>query len=208
MPRFYQPDLGTNPDDPFARDNDGKLVRRGFWLDMSDRSVVQAMTQGILADIGREHLIDEVCVQEIGVNSFTSAGEGLNFAVTVDEVQKFVRRGTNRFAERASEQSTSCETQILFEGRSDTDDSFVRTFDRNCDGVPDAALDVPDKESEPIFFVFDDEQNGEPNGFVVDEDRDGAWDVSYWDTTGDGEMNLEGSHPDGNLMPSGYAPAS
>ena len=77
MPRFYQPDLGTNPDDPFARDNDGKLVRRGFWLDMSDRSVVQAMTQGIgaaltndekrahLADIGREHLIDEVCVQEI-----------------------------------------------------------------------------------------------------------------------------------------------
>ena len=39
-------------------------------------------------------------------------------------------------------------------------------------------------------------------------DRDGTWDVSYWDTTGDGEMNLEGSHPDGNLMPSGYAPAS
>jgi hypothetical protein len=76
MPRFYQPDLGANPDDPFARDNDGKLVRRGFWLDMSDRSVVLAMAQGIgavltndekrahLADIGREHLIDEICVQE------------------------------------------------------------------------------------------------------------------------------------------------
>jgi hypothetical protein len=44
---------------------------------MSDRSVVLAMTQGIgaaltndekrahLADVGREHLIDEVCVQEI-----------------------------------------------------------------------------------------------------------------------------------------------
>jgi len=77
MPRFYQPDLGTNPDDPFARDVDGKLIRRGFWLDMGDRSVIQAMTQGIgaaltndekrahLADIGREQLIDEVCVQEI-----------------------------------------------------------------------------------------------------------------------------------------------
>ena len=76
MPRFYQPDLGSNPDDPFARNNDGDLVRRGFWLDMSDRSVVLAMTQGIgaaltndekrthLADIGRVHLIDEVCVQE------------------------------------------------------------------------------------------------------------------------------------------------
>jgi hypothetical protein len=44
---------------------------------MSDRSVVLAMTQGIgaaltndekrahLADIGRAHLVDEVCVQEI-----------------------------------------------------------------------------------------------------------------------------------------------
>lgn len=77
MPDFYSPDLGQNPDDPFARDADGKLVRRGFWLDMSDRSVVMAMTQGVganlanehkrthLADIGRGHLVDQICVQEI-----------------------------------------------------------------------------------------------------------------------------------------------
>ncbi len=77
MAKFYQPDLGANPDDPFARDAAGKLVRRAFWLDMSDRSVVMAMTQGIgarlsndqkrahLADIGRGHLVDQVCVQEI-----------------------------------------------------------------------------------------------------------------------------------------------
>jgi hypothetical protein len=77
MPDFYSPDLGQNPDDPFARDADGKLVRRGFWLDMSDRSVVMAMTQGVganlanehkrahIADIGRGHLVDQVCVQEI-----------------------------------------------------------------------------------------------------------------------------------------------
>ncbi len=77
MARFYQPDLGANPDDPFARDTEGKLVRRGFWLDMSDRTLVLAMTQGIgapipneakrahLADLGRSHLIDQVCLQEI-----------------------------------------------------------------------------------------------------------------------------------------------
>ena len=77
MTQLYQPDLGTNPDDPFARDADGKLVRRGYWLDMSNQSLVYAMTGGIgarltnsekrahLADIGREHLIDDVCVQEI-----------------------------------------------------------------------------------------------------------------------------------------------
>ncbi len=77
MSDFYQPDLGRNPDDPFARDGDGKLLRRGFWLDMSDRSLILAMTQGVgatlsnqqkrthLADVGREHLIDRVCVVEI-----------------------------------------------------------------------------------------------------------------------------------------------
>ena len=77
MPDFYKPDLGSNPDDPFARDGDGKLVRRGYWLDMSDRSLVLAMTSGVgshvpneykrthLIDVGREHLIDDVCVQEV-----------------------------------------------------------------------------------------------------------------------------------------------
>lgn len=77
MAKFYQPDLGSNPDDPFARDADGKLVRRSYWLDLPDSAVVLAMTQGIgaalsneqkrlhLQDIRREHLIDQVCVQEV-----------------------------------------------------------------------------------------------------------------------------------------------
>ena len=77
MVNFYQPDLGSNSDDPFARDADGKLVRRGYWMDMGDRSLVLTMTSGIgakvpndqkrahLVDLKREHLIEEVCVQEI-----------------------------------------------------------------------------------------------------------------------------------------------
>lgn len=77
MGNFYSPDLGTDPNSPFARDAEGKLIRRSFWLDMGDRSLVLAMTQGVganltndhkrlhLKDLGREHLIDQVCVQEI-----------------------------------------------------------------------------------------------------------------------------------------------
>ncbi len=77
MAKFYSPDLGAEPDSPFARDADNRLVRRAYWLGMSDRSLVLAMTQGIgtalsadqkrahLADIGRAHLIDEVCAPEI-----------------------------------------------------------------------------------------------------------------------------------------------
>ena len=77
MSQFYIPDSDSAPDSPFARDADNKLVRRSFWLDMSDRSIVMALTQGIgahlsndqkrahLADIRRQHLVDDICVQEI-----------------------------------------------------------------------------------------------------------------------------------------------
>ena len=73
MVRFYQPDLGSEPDSPFARDANNKLVRRSYWLDINDRSLVLVMTQGIgahltndekrahLTDLKRERLIDQVC---------------------------------------------------------------------------------------------------------------------------------------------------
>lgn len=77
MAKFYEPDMGSNPNNPFARDADGKLVRRSYWLDMSDRSMILAMTQGLgmpltneqkrihLVDIRREHLEPEICIVEI-----------------------------------------------------------------------------------------------------------------------------------------------
>jgi hypothetical protein len=77
MTRFYQPDLSENVDSPFVRDAANKLVRCSYWLDMNDRTLVMVMTQGIgshltndekrahLTDLRREHLTDQVCVQEI-----------------------------------------------------------------------------------------------------------------------------------------------
>jgi hypothetical protein len=77
MPRFYQPELAVNIDNPFIRDANEKLVRRSYWLDMDDRTLVIVMTQGIganltndekrahLIDLRREHLIDQVYPQEI-----------------------------------------------------------------------------------------------------------------------------------------------
>ena len=73
MPRFYEPDLTANPDSLFVRDGNDKLIRRSYWLDMDDRTLVMVMVDGIganltngekrahLADLRREHLIDQVC---------------------------------------------------------------------------------------------------------------------------------------------------
>ena len=77
MNDYFKPDLGTNPENPFARDGEGQLVRRTFWLDMTDQSLILAMTQGIgsnlsneqkrlhMEDLGRESLIDQICIQEV-----------------------------------------------------------------------------------------------------------------------------------------------
>ena len=77
MPRYYEPDLTVDPNSPFVRDAANKLVRRGYWMDMNDRTLVMVVTQGIganltndekrahLVDLKREHLIDQVCTQEI-----------------------------------------------------------------------------------------------------------------------------------------------
>ena len=77
MTQFYQPDLSQNIDSPIIRDGANKLVRRSYWLDMEDRTLVMVMVNGIganitndekrahLVDLRRVHLIDHVCVQEI-----------------------------------------------------------------------------------------------------------------------------------------------
>ncbi len=77
MTRFFRPPLDGVDDDPFMRDGDDRLIRRSYWLGLSDRSILQIMTQGIgtrltadekrahLADIRRENLIDQVLAPEI-----------------------------------------------------------------------------------------------------------------------------------------------
>ena len=47
MTGFYRPPLDGFEEDPFARDGEDKLIRRGYWLGLSDRSLVLLMTQGI-----------------------------------------------------------------------------------------------------------------------------------------------------------------
>ena len=74
---FYKPDYSNDINSPFARDNQNKLVRRSYWLDLPDQSVVLLFTNGVgrdltneekrnhLIDIKREHPIDKVCIQEV-----------------------------------------------------------------------------------------------------------------------------------------------
>tara|TARA_Y100000588_G_scaffold278156_1_gene294761 strand:+ start:2320 stop:2571 length:252 start_codon:yes stop_codon:yes gene_type:complete len=77
MSAFYKPDLETDVDSPFVRDENDKLIRRSYWLDKSDKSLILIMVNGIgaqltneekrahLNDLNKAHLIDEICTQEV-----------------------------------------------------------------------------------------------------------------------------------------------
>jgi len=77
MSVFYKPDLETDVDSPFVRDENDKLIRRSYWLDKSDKSMILIMANGIgsrltneekrahLVDLNKSHLIDEICTQEV-----------------------------------------------------------------------------------------------------------------------------------------------
>ena len=63
----------------------------------------------------------------IGVNSFKAGGEGLNFAVSVDEVRKFIARSGNRIGQTSSapKSDRECKAKEL---------SKFRTEKKRCDG--------------------------------------------------------------------------
>jgi len=74
---YYKPDFSKDLNSPFARDENNKLIRRNYWLDLPDQSVIMIFTQGVgkdltnqekknhLIDIKRQNLIDDICVQEV-----------------------------------------------------------------------------------------------------------------------------------------------
>ena len=53
MTRFHERDLTVDPNSPFVRDASNKLVRRAYWMDMTDRTLLMVMTKGIGGNLTR-----------------------------------------------------------------------------------------------------------------------------------------------------------
>lgn len=145
----------------------------------------------------------------IGVNSFKSQGEGLNFAVSVDEVKRFIARPQSRIAagsavSKNSGSTEGCKAKELFRGRTAKNNANIVTLDVNCNGIADVALITPDDKNDPIMFQIDRNEDGKPDAVIFDFDRDDKWDFSAWDNNYDGVWDLAGYHPDGKLEASRY----
>jgi len=137
----------------------------------------------------------------IGVNSFKGEGDGINFAVAFTEIEQFLASAPE--AETPQTES-DCTPKILREARSSKNDGEIVLYDRDCNGIADLSLYVPDAVNGDTIIDHDDNEDGRIDGYIVDEDSDGSWDYSFWDSDFDGEWDLRGMHPDGEINPSSF----
>ena len=142
----------------------------------------------------------------IGVNSFKSEGDAINFAVSVGEVRKFLTAAEGGAFDLKPENvaAKACDGKVMYEGRAANKDAFIKNVDLDCAGRANATLYVPDDKSRSIEFRIDSNNDGKVDIVVFDTDRDGKWDYSLWDTDFDGKPDLIGYHPDGELKPSRF----
>ena len=142
----------------------------------------------------------------IGINSFKEGGEGLNFAVSVDEVKRFLARPGNRLAEapRTAKNNSGCKWKELSTFRNKDNNSTVTSIDMFCIGKANAEYVVPDKASDAIFLRLDRNGDETVDAIIFDFQRRSKWDLSFWDENFNGNWTLVGYHDDGSLKPTRF----
>jgi S1-C subfamily serine protease len=159
-------------------------------------SVIQTQTPINPGNSGGPLLTDDGKL--VGVNSFKEQGEGMNFAVSVVEVQKFINMPL------APAKPALCETKRLYDGRSEDKLSRVIGYDTNCDGKVDLVYQIPDHTGKPILALIDANFDGKPDIVVEDRDRDYRWDISFHDVDFDGVVDFVGYHSNGMITPTRF----
>ena len=141
----------------------------------------------------------------IGVNSFKATGEALNFAVSVDEVKRFLLRSGNRTAKKvADEKKADCVPKVLSKFRDKTNTATVNTYDMFCNGKASGEYVFPDNQTEAVFLRVDRNGDGSADVIFFDLKRRDKWDISFWDEKYNGQWTLVGYHDDGTLKASRF----
>lgn len=134
----------------------------------------------------------------VGINSFRSSGEGINFAVALSSVNEFLSKKQNTV--RPTAKDINLDTLVHTEdgnkngipdvyafdqnkneiidriGFDRDEDQYIelQLFDRNENGTPD--LEVYEKQLDGklvTIFAYDENEDGAPEAFGLDENQDG-----------------------------------
>jgi S1-C subfamily serine protease len=160
--------------------------------------VIQTQTPINPGNSGGPLLTDEGTL--VGVNSFKAEGEGLNFAVSVDDVRTLLAEKSDRLI-RAKGIASTCSPKSYGVTRLKDGSGTIELFDADCFGKPDAQVVIPDDPTKPARLEVDPNHTGQISGIYFSKHRDGKWDYSIWDTTGNGKADLRCFHKDGSATP-------
>jgi S1-C subfamily serine protease len=156
-------------------------VRQSYKWRTEDRreheaSVIQTQTPINPGNSGGPLLTDDGRL--IGVNSFKAAGEGLNFAVGLDELRRFLSSTSNRVAaitsppKRSKEAPAKCEPKTLYSGVRKAEGYVATGVDLDCDGRVDVEFRMPLDQKQPLMAAFDRNADGKIDLLVFSFKRD------------------------------------
>lgn len=178
-------------------------IRRDYNWSATDKvphkaTVIQTQTPINPGNSGGPLLDD--ALEVVGINSFTSEGEGLNFAVSAEDVTALLALTQDR----AAEPSKSCEIKELSSRPSKKPKGDEVVLDVDCDGVGDVVALQPFDRREPMTYASDEDGDGKLDTILVDEGQDGQLDFGLYDTDADGKVDTEGYFHPGEDKPYRY----
>ena len=131
----------------------------------------------------------------IGINSYGSnQGQGLNFAIRIDEINDFIQRARNNEYPKGEKRQELEWELIPDHGLDGIDEVFAA--DNNGDGEYDVWLGYVGNSDEASFRLFDIDFDG-----GIDMIHDVAENLFYIDEDGDGESDTLGRDTDGDWIP-------
>lgn len=161
----------------------------------------------------------------VGLNSFKAKGaEGLNFAVALSEISRFLGVPPANDAISPAPESTppssdkgraKAETEktpptpktvaeLLYQGRDKDGSGYVRVYSVPGKQKGETIFFFPDTQSLPAFcFELTDDV---ADAVIMDMQRNGKWDYSVHDMDRNGKFETVGLHPDGAIKPSSFLP--
>jgi S1-C subfamily serine protease len=184
-------------------------IRRGFHWKADDAlehkaDVIQTQTPISPGSSGGPLLDD--AGKLVGVNAFTEKGQGLNFAVAVSDVTRFLQSSRSRYVGVVNSSQTvttkkPCKGRVLSETRGADPPSAEIHMDVLCTGRENAILVVPDDVNKSSYMLLDSKNSGKANIVFVFKGRSQNIDYALYDTRGAGTPDLIGYFHDGDRKP-------
>jgi len=173
----------------------GDKTRKNHHVDL----IIQTQTPINPGNSGGPLLTDDGLV--VGVNSFVLSGaDGLNYAVSVDDVRAFINRDGSRIAKVVkSEEEEWTEVlgvKVLYVERDDIDDDGKKEIliyiDNNGDQKVDQKIVVAGVDLSIMAIVLINNETGKWEEVILDNNNDGELETHLYDLDGDGKEDMIG----------------